>query len=63
MGSDIEFGENITVEEAMKTILDECKVDNLGCSLYKGEEYYLCAGDCQSCSVREVLRFLLDVIK
>lgn len=60
---DLKFPDDVTVKEALEIMLVRCKADYFGSGLYKGEDYFLCAGDCQSCSVREVLRFLLDVIE
>ena len=60
---DIEFPDDITVQKAASMILDRCKKGYFYRGLWKGEEYYLCGGDCQSCSTQRVLKFLLEVTK
>lgn len=31
--------------------------------IYKGEEYHICTGDCQSCGVPELIRLLKAMLK
>jgi len=60
---DIKFPDDVTVQEAIQMTLDRCKKGYFYRGLWKGEEYYLCSGDCQGCSTQQILNFLLKVVK
>lgn len=60
---DIELPDDITVQRAIKMILDRCKKGYFYRGLWREGEYFLCSGDCGGCSGRRILEFLLEITK
>ena len=60
---DIELPDDVTAQRAIEKVLDRCKKGHFYRGLWREGEYYLCSGDCEGCSGRRILEFLLEVTK